>query len=336
MTNSNQSIIVIAEAGVNHNGSLKLALEMIDKAKDAGADFIKFQTFSANALVTKDAKQAKYQLKNSKKSESQLSMISSLELSHADHKKIFSYCEKKEIKCISSPFDVKSAKFLKSLGMTIFKVPSGEITNRQLLEYISLNSEEVILSTGMSTLEDITLAIEVLNQHSLKNLTILQCTTNYPVAFEEVNLKAMLSMKEKFNVNVGFSDHTLGTEIALAASALGASIIEKHFTLSRDMSGPDHNASLEPDELKDMISGIRNIEKALGSGVKEPMPCEIENMSIARKSLVASRAIAKGDEFTYSNITSKRPGTGISPMKIHTLIGKKSSRDYSPDDLIEK
>lgn len=335
MSEGNPRTQIIAEAGVNHNGDLSLAFEMIDKAKDAGADFIKFQTFNAEALVTKNAKKAGYQIENTNKRESQLSMISNLQLSEEDHKKIFSYCHKKNIKCISSPFDIESAKFLRSLGMSIFKVPSGEITNLQLLEYISSNSEEVILSTGMSTLRDIASALKVLSQNSKKKITVLQCTTNYPVPFNEVNLQAMKTIKENFNVNVGFSDHTLGTDIAFAAAALGADIIEKHFTLSRDMPGPDHKASLEPQELKRMISGIRNIEMALGNGIKEPMPCELENMTIVRKSIVASRNIEKGEKFSYSNITSKRPGNGISPMEIHTLIGKKSTKDYDLDDLID-
>ena len=328
---------IIAEAGVNHNGSLELAFNLIDAAKDAGADAVKFQSFKADTLVSKSAEKAKYQKVTTDTSESQYEMIKKLELSLEDHNKLIAYCLKKEIQFLSSPFDLDSIDLLYDLGLEIFKIPSGEIINLPYLRKIGKLNKNIILSTGMSDLGEIEDAIDVLveNGTDREKITILQCNTEYPTPYEDVNLKAMLTIKNAFDVKVGYSDHTKGIEVPIAAVALGASVIEKHFTLDRNMEGPDHKASLEPNELKEMVKSIRNIEKALGDGIKSPSPSELKNKPIARKSIIAIKKINKGEVFTEENVGIKRPGTGISPMRWDEVIGKYSNYDFEYDDLIK-
>jgi N-acetylneuraminate synthase len=330
--------IIIAEAGVNHNGSMKNAFRLIDAAVDAGADYIKFQTFKAEKSVSKLAKKAEYQIKNTdNKDESQLEMLKKLELSHNQHEKLIAYCREKQIKFFSTAFDLKSLEYLHSIGLELVKIPSGEITNLPYLRKAASLFKKVILSTGMSTMEEIKAALDVFISAGINKeyITILHCNTEYPTPMEDVNLKAMLSIKKEFGTKVGYSDHTLGIEVPIAAVALGACMIEKHFTLDKTMDGPDHKASLEPHELKAMVSAIRNIEKALsGSGVKEVSLSEKKNLSIARKSIVAKTEIKKGEFFSDLNITTKRPGTGISPMKWDEVIGKTASRNFQEDELI--
>jgi N,N'-diacetyllegionaminate synthase len=332
-----RSTFIIAEAGVNHNGSIELAYQLIDAAKDAHADAVKFQTFNADSLVSIKAEKAEYQKKTSSTEESQYEMIKKLELSVDDHKKLIDYCNKINIKFLSSPFDLESIDLLNKLGLEIFKIPSGEIINLPYLRKLGKFNKNVILSTGMSDLGEIEDAIDVLveNGTERENITILQCNTEYPTPFEDVNLKAMLTIKNAFNVKVGYSDHTKGIEATIAAVALGAEVIEKHFTLDRNMEGPDHKASLEPKELAEMVKAIRNIEKSLGNGIKKPSPSESKNKIIVRKSLVAKTDIKNGDIFTKKNVGIKRPGNGISPMRWDEVIGKKANRDYKIDDLIE-
>lgn len=327
---------IIAEAGVNHNGNLDLAYQLIDVAKDAGADAVKFQTFIPNKIISKFADKANYQKKTTDKNESQLEMIKKIALSFENHKKLLEYCKNKNIKFLSSPFDLDSIDFLNKLGLDIFKIPSGEIINLPYLKKIGSLNKKLIMSTGMSNLGEVESAIDILIKSGTKreNIAILHCTTNYPCPYEEVNLKAMLTLKEAFKLTVGYSDHTLGIEVPIAAVALGARIIEKHFTLNKNMKGPDHKASLEPDELKEMVAAIRNIELALGDGVKNPNKSEIEIMKVTRKSIVASKNIKKSEIFTKTNITIKRPGTGISPMRWSEVIGQKANRDYKDDELI--
>lgn len=329
------SVFIIAEAGVNHNGSLKLAKKLIDEAKNAGANAVKFQTFKAKNLASKEAKQAEYQKKNMGKEESQFDMIKKLELSYDEFKNLAQYCEQKEIKFLSTPFDFESIEFLNDLGMDYFKIPSGEITNYPYLVKIAKLNKAIIMSTGMCTMEEIKEAYKVLKDNGAKEITVLHCTTQYPTPFEDVNLNAMLSIKKELNVDIGYSDHTIGIEVSVCAVALGAKVIEKHFTLDKNMQGPDHKASLEPDELKQMVDSIRNIEKALGDGVKKPSNSEIENMDIARKSIVAIEDIKKGELFSEKNLTTKRPGSGINPMKWNEVIGKEAKRDFKEDELIE-
>tara|TARA_Y100001958_G_C21211081_1_gene536789 strand:+ start:198 stop:1196 length:999 start_codon:yes stop_codon:yes gene_type:complete len=328
--------IVIAEAGVNHNGSIKLAKELIDVAKDAGADFVKFQTFKAETLVTKTADKAEYQKKLTGKGETHFSMIKKLELSEEDHVHLLDYSLKKGIKFLSTGFDIDSIDLLMKLNIPIIKIPSGEITNLPLLRHIGNKRKPVILSTGMSTIKEIIDATNVLTNNGLKkeNLTILHCNTEYPTPMEDVNLRAMLTIKKELNVNVGYSDHTLGIEVPTAAVAMGASIIEKHFTLDQKMRGPDHKASLNPSQLKEMIRNIRNIEKALGDYKKTPSKSELKNISIARKSIVAKTKIKKGEIFSENNITTKRPGIGISPMEWDKIIGSPSQKFFDVDDQI--
>ncbi len=329
--------LIIAEGGVNHNGSISLAKKLIDVASNAGVDYVKFQTFKANKLVTKSAKRASYQDRNTANKDSQYEMLEKLELSEENHKELIAYCNSKNVKFLSTGFDLESLEFLKSLGITLAKIPSGEITNLPYLKKVAELFKEVILSTGMAAIQEIEEAVSVLLDNGIKkeNLTILHCNTEYPTLMEDVNLKAMLHIKEHFGVNVGYSDHTLGIEVPVAAVALGATVIEKHFTLDRELPGPDHRASLEPSELKAMVSGIRNIEKAMaGSGIKEPSKSELKNKPIARKSIVASCEIKKGEVFSEKNLTVKRPGTGISPMKWNEVLGKIAEKDYQVDDLI--
>jgi N,N'-diacetyllegionaminate synthase len=329
--------MIIAEAGVNHNGDMNLAKKLIDVAAESGADYVKFQTFSANRLVTKNVHKADYQKQDDSESESQYSMLRVLELSPESHQELFKYSEFRKIKIFSTGFDIGSIDMLANLGQDVFKVPSGEITNLPLLRHIGQLGKRTILSTGMSTMKEIESAVEVLLEAGTEKsqLTLLQCTTAYPLPMADVNLNAMISIKDAFDIEVGYSDHTIGTEASIAAVALGATVIEKHFTLSRNLLGPDHKASLEPPELLSMIKAIRNIELALGDGVKRVMQSESKNREIARQSIVAGLDIPKGDVFTSQNLTTKRAGLGLSPMKWDEIMGSKAKRDYLADDLID-
>jgi N,N'-diacetyllegionaminate synthase len=328
---------IIAEAGVNHNGSISIAKKLIDVSADAGSDAVKFQTFKAERLVCKSAAKADYQKKTTDADESQFDMIKKLELNEDAHKELMDYGKDKGIIFLSSPFDLESIDLLNKLGIEIFKIPSGEITNLPYLRKIGRLKKKVILSTGMADLGEIGNAINVLTEYGTRKdgITVLHCNTEYPTPFEDVNLNAMLTIRDAFKVKVGYSDHTLGIEAPVAAVALGAAVIEKHFTLDKNMKGPDHKASLEPDELKAMVHAIRNIEKALGNGVKRPSPSELKNKPVVRKSIVAARDIRKGETFTEDNITVKRPGTGISPMEWDSVIRNKAVRAFEEDDLIE-
>ncbi|GBF41334.1 N-acetylneuraminate synthase [Leptospira ellinghausenii] len=332
-----QKTIIIAEAGVNHNGDLKIAEELIQVAAKAGADFVKFQTFQSNSISSKLAGRAEYQKANMKEDGSQISMLKKLELNFEMHQHLIQVCKQNKIQFLSTAFDLPSIELLIQLGIDLWKIPSGEITNYPYLKKIGSLKGEVILSTGMSNLGEIEAALSVLENAGTKreNITVLHCTTEYPAPMNEVNLRAMLSIQNAFGVKVGYSDHTVGVEISLAAVALGAIMIEKHFTLDRNLPGPDHKASLEPNELNALVSGIRNIEIALGDGVKKPFPSEIRNMTIARKSLIAKENIRKGEIFTEQNITTKRPGNGISPMRWDEVMGKTASKDFLEDELIE-
>lgn len=332
-------VLIIAEAGVNHNGSVETAKRMIDKAVEAGADVIKFQTFKSEKLVSKSAKQAEYQKKNiaNAENDSQLDMLRKLELSESDYNELMDYCAKKQIRFFSTAFDMESIDYLHSLQVGLWKIPSGEITNYPYLKKIAGFSEPVILSTGMCELQDVSEAISVLCDNGLRKeqISLLHCNTEYPTPFEDVNLLAMNELREKFGVRVGYSDHTKGIEVPIAAVALGAEIIEKHFTLDRNMEGPDHKASLEPDELKAMVAAIRNIERALGNGHKRVSESERKNIAVARKSIVAARDIKAGEVFSETNLTVKRPGNGISPMRWEEVIGKIAKKDFQEDELIE-
>jgi N-acetylneuraminate synthase len=332
-------VLIIAEAGVNHNGDLNLAKKLIDVAVDAGVDFIKFQTFKSESLVTKEAKKAEYQIENTNDfRENQLQMLKKLELSNSQHEKLIEYCNQKNISFFSTAFDLDSLKYLHDLGLKIVKIPSGEITNLPYLRMAASLFKKVIISTGMCTMNEINEALQVFYKagFSSESITILHCNTEYPTPMKDVNLKAMLAIQNYFDVKVGYSDHTLGIEVPIAAVALGAKIIEKHFTLDRNLPGPDHIASLEPHELKSMVDAIRNIELAIsGSGIKEPSASEKRNILIARKSIVAKTKIFKGEQFTELNITSKRPGTGISPMRWDAVIGSRACQDFNEDDLIK-
>jgi len=332
----NSKTLIIAEAGVNHNGDLDLAKQLINAAADAGADLVKFQTFNANRQVTRTAKKADYQTQTTSSTESQHAMLRRLELTEEMHHQLIAHCLTQNIGFLSTGFDIESVDLLVSLGQECFKIPSGEITNLTYLRHIGQLGKTVILSTGMATLGEIEAAIEVLEQTGTPRakLTVLHCTTEYPTPMNEVNLRAMQSIHAAFDVAVGYSDHTEGIEIAIAAVAMGASVIEKHFTLDRTFPGPDHQASLEPAELKAMVTAIRNIEIALGDGIKRLTPSEARNKPVARKSLVASRAITGGEVFTAENLTVKRPGTGISPMRWDELVGQASQKNYNEDDLI--
>lgn len=330
--------IVIAEAGVNHNGSIDLAKKLIDAAVEANADFIKFQTFKAKKLASKTAKKAEYQDRNTNsENESQQEMLSKLELSIEDHNELIAYCQKKNIRFFSTAFDLDSVDFLASLNLGLWKIPSGEITNYPYIRRIAQTKAPIILSTGMSNMDDIRAAIQVLveNGTNKENITVLHCNTEYPTPMKDVNLKAMNHIAKELDVKIGYSDHTLGIEVPIAAVALGATIIEKHFTLDRNMKGPDHKASLEPNELKAMVKAIRNIEEALGIEDKKVSKSEQKNIAIARKSIVAALPIKRGDTFSENNLTVKRPGTGISPMKWESVIGQKAIRDFEEDELIE-
>ena len=331
-------VLIIAEAGVNHNGSIQLAKQLIDKAVEAGVDIIKFQTFNSEKLVSKAAKQAEYQQRNiGKKDERQLAMLKKLELSQANHEELIAYCNEKNIRFFSTAFDMESIDYLHSLDMGLWKIPSGEITNYPYLRKIAQYQEPVILSTGMCELSDIDAAMNVLLEYGVKKeqITILHCNTEYPTPFEDVNLKAMLEIREKFGVQIGYSDHTKGIEVPIAAVSLGATVIEKHFTLDKNMEGPDHKASLEPDELKAMVSAIRNIEQALGTGHKTISESERKNIEIARKSIVAARPIQVGELLTEENLTVKRPGNGINPMRWNEVVGTLAVQSFNEEDPIQ-
>lgn len=327
-------IYIIAEAGVNHNGSFELACRLVDAAKEAGVDCIKFQTFKSKNMVSRIAPKADYQKKTTGDS-SQQDMLKKLELSYDSFLRLKDYCTEKEICFLSTPFDLESIDFLNSIDMPFWKVPSGEVTNLPYLLALARTCKPVVMSTGMCDMDEIRAAVKVLTENGTPGISLLHCNTEYPTPFEDVNLRAMLTMKEVFGLETGYSDHTRGIEIPIAAAALGATIIEKHFTLDRGMEGPDHKASLEPDELAAMVRSIRNIEKALGNGEKVPSPSELKNRPVARKSIVAKTAIRRGETFTEENISSKRPGSGISPMKWFEVLGKTAPRDFAEDEMIE-
>lgn len=332
-----KKVLIIAEAGVNHNGDVNLAKKMIDVAKDAGADAIKFQTFNPEAVISKFAPKADYQKETTDSSESQLDMVKKLVLDKEEHKQLLEYCKDKGITFLSTPFDLESIDLLNDLGLEIFKIPSGEITNLPYLKKIGSLAKRIIISTGMADLNEVRVALDVLIEAGTlkEDIIVLHCNTEYPSPFEDVNLLAMLTIRDTLGVKVGYSDHTLGIEIPIAAATLGATVIEKHFTLDKSMEGPDHKASLEPEELKLMVKVIRNIERAMGDGIKKTSASELKNKLIARKSIVASQAINKGDCFREENISAKRPANGISPMRWGEVIGKVAKRDYKKDEPIE-
>ena len=329
--------LIIAEAGVNHNGDIKLAKKLIDVAVNAGADFVKFQTFNADRLATHAAKKAEYQAQTTDRNETQHEMLRRLELTPAMHHELIAHCKMRKIGFFSTGFDIESVNFLASLGQNLFKIPSGEITNLPYLRHIGRLGKPIILSTGMSNMPEIESAIKALEQAGTPRckITVLHCTTEYPTPMCDVNLRAMQSIQTELSVAVGYSDHTLGIEVAVAAVAMGATVIEKHFTLDRTLPGPDHKASLEPAELKTMVSSIRNIELALGDGVKQLAPSEAKNILVARKSIVASKDIQIGEKFSAENLATKRPGVGISPMRWDEVIGLTANRNYASDELIQ-
>jgi N,N'-diacetyllegionaminate synthase len=329
---------VIAEAGVNHNGDMALAKELVDVAAEAGADLVKFQTFRAETLLTQSAEKAQYQKNLTAGSESQFEMIKKLELDRDTHVELVDYCKCKKIQFLSTAFDQSSIDFLAELDIPFYKIPSGEITNLPYLRHVARMGKPVVMSTGMATLQEVREAMEVLLASGPKqdDITILHCNTEYPTPIVDVNLRAMLTIRDELGVKVGYSDHTLGIEVPIAAVGMGATIIEKHFTLSRTLPGPDHAASLEPHELKSMVAAIRNIEKALGDGEKKPSPSEVKNIPIVRRSIVAKKPIKKGEAFSEQNLTSKRPGSGISPMEWDDVIRSTAARDFEIDELIVK
>ena len=329
--------LIIAEAGVNHNGSYELAKKLVEEAAIAGADIVKFQTFKASKLVTENAAKAEYQIEKTDIYETQHEMLKKLELTEEMHELLNQKCRALGIRFASTGFDEESVEFLVKFGVDFLKIPSGEITNLPYLRYVGAKNLPIILSTGMATLEEVKEALKILEGSGANRnqITVLHCNTEYPTPMKDVNLKAMLTLREELGINIGYSDHTLGIEVPIAAVALGATIIEKHFTLDRSLEGPDHAASLEPHELKQMVTSIRNIEVAIGDGVKKPSNSEIKNVQIARKSIVAMTAISKGEVFTTDNLAVKRPGNGVSPMEWDNFIGSKSNRDYLPDELID-
>lgn len=334
---NNKKVIIIAEAGVNHNGSYELAIKMVDEAKRAGADYVKFQTAKPELVISTFAPKAEYQKETTGTAESQLEMCKAIHLPLTDYKPLKEYCDKVGIGFMSTPFDLVSIDVLEPLDMDYYKIPSGEITNLPYLRKIASKHRPVILSTGMCEVEEVEAALQVLEQGGVKrsDIIVLHCNTEYPTPMADVNLRAMDDLRRSLGVEVGYSDHTKGIEVPIAAVALGATVIEKHFTLDKTMEGPDHKASLEPDELKVMVDAIRNIEQALGDGHKHVSPSERKNMDIARKSIVAARDIRKGEVLTEDNITTKRPGNGISPMRWDSVIGTTAIRDFGYDELIE-
>ncbi|ELU9597130.1 N-acetylneuraminate synthase [Campylobacter upsaliensis] len=331
-----KKVLIIAEAGVNHNGDINLAKKLIEQAAKAGADVVKFQTFKANSCVSVSAKKAKYQLETTAKEESQLEMIQKLELSYESHFELMKHCKKHGIAFLSTPFDLESVEFLKGLDLPYFKIPSGEITNLPYLKAVAKCKKRVLLSTGMANLGEIEAALTILRKNGTRNITLLHCNTEYPTPFEDVNLNALKTLKEAFKLEVGYSDHTEGIVASLGAVALGAVVIEKHFTLDKTMEGPDHRASLEFEELRALCKGIRELEKALGSGIKKASKSEAKNKIIARKSLVAKREIQKGEKFSIENLTTKRPGSGISAMRYEEYLGKRALKTYKKDELINE
>jgi len=328
---------IIAEAGVNHNGDIGIAKRLIDVAANAGADMIKFQTFKAEKLVTKNAEKANYQKKLTGKKESQFQMIKKLELDWNAHKELNNYCKQKKIQFLSTAFDHSSIDLLAKMDLPFYKIPSGEITNLPYLRHIGYMGKPIVMSTGMANMDEVKVAMKVLLKAGVNkdNLIILHCNTEYPTPIIDVNLRAMLTIQEQLDVKVGYSDHTLGIEVAVAAVAMGACLIEKHLTLDKSLSGPDHSASLEPHEFISMVQAIRNIEKSMGSGIKTPSQSEKKNISVARKSIVAKKPIKKGELFSENNLTVKRPGTGISPMMWDNILGNIADRNYKVDDLIK-
>lgn len=328
-------VFIIAEAGVNHNGSIELAQKMVDAAIDMGADIVKFQTYVPERLVTRNAPLADYQRKNQDE-DSQFAMLKKLSLSFDEFRSLADYCSKRGVPFMSTPFDEMSVEFLHSLGMNCWKIPSGEITNYPYLKKIASFGEKVIMSTGMSTIDEVSDAVALLREFGTDDITLLHCTTEYPAPIDSVNLYAMDALREKFNVNVGYSDHTADIFTATLAAARGASVIEKHFTLDKNLPGPDHKASLTPSEFSDMVKSIRKVETVLGSVIKEPCTAELSNRSVARKSIVADLDISKGEIFTEKNLTTKRPGLGINPMKWNSLIGKTAKRSYKSDERIDE
>lgn len=328
-----EKTLLIAEIGVNHNGNIQLAKQMVEVAKKCGADIVKFQTFNVDAITSKHAEMAQYQKENLGEEKSQKEMLSALALSHADFVELSEYCKKIGISFLSTPFDIESVRFLDDL-QDMWKIPSGEITNYPYLVEIAKTKKKIILSTGMSTIEEVDEAIRVLKDNGANDIVLLHCTTDYPAPIDGVNLNAMLTMKKRFGCPVGYSDHTKGIEVSVAAVAMGATVVEKHFTLDKTMEGPDHKASLEPDELKALVSAIRNVERARGTGEKKPTGSEIKNRDVVRKSIVAAKPILKGEVFSTENLTTKRPGTGISPMKWNEILGTIADRDYKEDELI--
>jgi N,N'-diacetyllegionaminate synthase len=327
-------VFVIAEAGVNHNGSLDLALQLVDAAKASGADAVKFQTFQADQLATRSAHKAPYQERTTANSESQFEMLQRLQLDAAAHRRLIDHCGNVGIQFLSSPFDIQSADLLASMEVLLYKVPSGEITNLRFLQHLARKGRPLILSTGMSTLGEVEEAVQVLQAAGVTQLTLLHCVTEYPAPYDEVNLRAMQTLKAAFGLPVGYSDHTSGIEIAIAAVALGAEVIEKHFTLDRSLPGPDHSASLEPVELRQMVTAIRHVEAALGTGIKAPAPCELPNISVARKSVVASRALLTGHQLATGDLEIKRPGSGLAPKLLTTLIGRTLRASVAEDEII--
>ncbi|MDC1097115.1 N-acetylneuraminate synthase [Gammaproteobacteria bacterium] len=332
-----QRVLVIAEAGVNHNGDINLAKRLIDAAVDAGADAVKFQTFVADKVVTTTAAKADYQLLSTGSDDSQFDMLKKLELSPTMHEELVKHCETREIKFLSTAFDQKSLDYLDSLGLTLLKVPSGEITNLPFLRHVGSLGKPVVLSSGMASLEEVGDAVAVLERAGTvrKKITVMHCNTEYPTPMQDVNLRAMATIQDAFGVAVGYSDHTRGIEVPIAAVARGANVIEKHITLDRSLPGPDQGASTEPQEFKEMVQAIRNIEQALGNGIKQASPSEAKNILIVRRSLVATKRIQAGESFTSENISAKRPGAGISPMRWDDVIDRVAIRDFSPDELIE-
>lgn len=331
-----KKVLIIAEAGVNHNGDINLAKKLIEQAAKAGADVVKFQTFKANSCVSVSAKKAKYQLETTAKEESQLEMIQKLELSYESHFELMKHCKKHDITFLSTPFDLESVEFLRGLDLPYFKIPSGEITNLPYLKAVAKCKKRVLLSTGMANLGEIETALTILRKNGTRNITLLHCNTEYPTPFEDVNLNALKTLKEAFKLEVGYSDHTEGIVASLGAVALGAVVIEKHFTLDKTMEGPDHKASLEFEELRALCKGIRELEKALGSGIKKASKSEAKNKIIARKSLVAKCIIQKGEKFSEQNLTTKRPGSGISAMRYEEYLGKRALKTYKKDELINE
>lgn len=327
--------LIIAEAGVNHNGDINIAKKLVDAAADAGVDYVKFQTFKADKLVNKDAKQADYQIENTGVVESQYQMLKRLELTDENHHILIDYCDKKGVKFLSTAFDFESIEFLKD-KLDFYKIPSGEITNLPYLIKVAKLKLPIVMSTGMANMQEVKEALAVLIAHGInkKDVTILHCNTEYPTPMKDVNLLAMKTIEKELGVKIGYSDHTLGIEIPIAAVTLGATVIEKHFTIDKTMEGPDHKASLEPNELKAMVIGIRAIELAMGNGIKTPSESEQKNIKIARKSIVALTDIKEGELFNESNITVKRPGNGISPMKWNEVLGSRASRNYKADELL--